>query len=150
MISFPLPFVCLFLIVTIFMSFKNVPYGALILWSNFQLQKIDLFYFCYQGLLTVPGVFCRTPNQALGFQIPWITYFRFHAHFYWNVRRRSILVLNVCALKCLKLQTPLWSNWRSILTWNVRHRSCLFIKRFGPHHQFHSEIVTKRPPSKCF
>ena len=93
MISFPLLFVCLFLIVTIFMSFKNVPYGALILWSNFQLQKIDLFYFCYQGLLTVPGVFCRTPNQALGFQIPWITYFRFRTQKSWETISNSFLVL---------------------------------------------------------
>ena len=32
-----------------------------------------------------------------------------------------------------------------MFTWNVHYRSCLFIKRFGPHHQFHSEIiVTKR------
>ena len=33
----------------------------------------------------------------------------------------------MCALKCLKLQTPLRCNWRSILTWNVHYRSCVFI-----------------------
>ena len=32
---------------------------------TFNYKKIDLFYFSYQGLLTVGGVFCRTPNQAL-------------------------------------------------------------------------------------
>ena len=45
-------------------------------------------------------------------------------------------MLNVCALKCQKLQTPLWSKERSILIWNVHYRSCLFIKRFRPHNQF--------------
>ena len=38
----------------------------------------------------------------------------------------------------------------SILTWNVHYKCCFFIKRFGPHHQFHNEIVTKRLQSNCF
>ena len=37
MISFPLLFVCLFLIVTIFMSFKNVPY----IWSTYTLKLLS-------------------------------------------------------------------------------------------------------------
>ena len=59
-------------------------------------------------------------------------------------------MLNVSASKCEKVQTRFLSNWRSILTWNVCYRSCVFIKRFGLVISFNCEIVTKRPPYKCF
>ena len=58
---------------------------------TFNYKKIDLFYFSYQGLLTVGGYFAE--HQIKPFQIPWITYFWFCAQKSWETISNNFLVL---------------------------------------------------------